>query len=146
MCVGGGAASGPIGLVACVSGGDPTGRKRPWCGRGMQPAAVASDPGHLPGQLQLPGAPVGDSGQPVVVGQCGQLGGLVLDLCHQPSHAQHDQQKQHRAQCDGGDVDRLMAQALLGEPSVMAASISPARSRPEIRPRIRISRPAARMG
>jgi hypothetical protein len=50
------------------------------------------------------------------VGQGGQLAGLVLDLGDQSAHAQHDQQEQHhRAERDGGDVDGLVAQALLGE-------------------------------
>jgi hypothetical protein len=80
----------------------------------VQPGPAAAGPGHLAGQVQVPGAPVGDTGQGVVVGQGFQLGRLVLDLVHELGHAGHDQQEQHdRAGPERHPVDRQPACSLV---------------------------------
>jgi hypothetical protein len=79
----------------------------------VQRRPAAAGAGHLADQVQVPGPPVGDPGQGVVVGQGGQLGRLVLDLRHQLRHAGDDQQEQHhRADPEGDPVDRQPPRAL----------------------------------
>ena len=79
----------------------------------VQRRSAAAGAEHLADQVQVPGTPVGDAGQGIVVRQRRQLGRLVLDLRHQLRHAGDDQQEQHHPTGPERDpVDRQAADAL----------------------------------
>jgi hypothetical protein len=69
-------------------------------------AARAGGRGQRARQGEVPGAAVGDAGQAVAVGECLELGGLVLHLPDERPHARQDEgEEQQRAGGHPGPVD-----------------------------------------
>jgi hypothetical protein len=81
----------------------------------VQRRSGPAGPDHLADKVQVPGTPVGDPGEGVVVRQGRQLGRLVLDLGHQLGHAGDDQQEQHHRAGPQRDPVNLQAACALDQ-------------------------------